>query len=141
MMLRSILLACACLLPAAIPACADPISILTLDNGTVWQTEKPGMDSEGFIQIRNSGGSPDTLTGVNCTIADSTALVDASGAPLPSLDIAPGQTVTLSPKGPHIVLTGARYRIKKNGILPCSFNFTGSDELVGYLNGVARPRS
>ena len=141
MIFRPLALAVACLLPAALPACASSISILTLDHGTVWLTKKPGMESEGFIQIYNSGGAPDTVTGVECTIADGTALVDASGAPLQSLDIAPGQTVTLSPKGPHIVLTGIRYRIKQDGVLPCAFTFTGSDELIGYLNAVARPRS
>lgn len=138
MKLRSLLLVCACLLPA-MPAYAD--AVLSLDHGSVWQTKQDGMDTEGFIQIHNTGDEVDTLTAVKCTIADSTALVDAKGAPLASLDIPPGKTVTLSAGGPHIVLTQARYKIDKDGILPCAFTFTGANELVGYLNAVAKPRS
>jgi copper(I)-binding protein len=138
MTLRPFLLAFAGLL-FAVPAYAD--AILTLDHGTVWQTSKDGLDTEGFIQIHNTGDAPDTLTAVDCTIAASTALVDAGGAPLQSLAIPPGQTVILSAKGPHLILAGARYKIAHDGILPCAFSFTVSDDLVGYLNAVARPRS
>jgi copper(I)-binding protein len=138
MKLRPFLLAFAGLLSAA-PAYAD--AILTLDHGTVWQTRKDGLDTQGFIQIHNNGDAPDTLTGANCTIAASTVLVDTSGAPLQSLAIPPGQTVTLSSSGPHLVLKGARYKIEHDAILPCAFSFTVSNELVGYLNAVARPHS
>jgi copper(I)-binding protein len=138
MTLRPFLLAFAGLFAAA-PAYAD--AILTLDHGTVWQTRKDGLDTQGFIQIHNSGDGPDTLTAVSCTIADSTELVDASGAPLQSLVIPPGQTVTLSSSGPHILLKGARYKIAHDGILPCAFSFTVSSDLVGYLNAVAKPHA
>ena len=115
--------------------------MLTLDHGTVWQTAKDGQDTQGFIQIHNTGDAPDTLTAVNCSIAASTMLVDASGNPLQSLDIAPGQTVTLSGNGPHLLLKDARYRVQRDGVLPCAFSFTESGALVGYLNAVAAPRS
>jgi copper(I)-binding protein len=138
MKLRPFLLAFAGLLGPA-PAYAD--AILSLDHGTVWQTAKDGLDTQGFIQIHNTGDAPDTLISVNCTIAASTQLVDATGAPLQSLAIPPGQTVTLSSSGPHLVLKGARYKIEHNGILPCAFSFTLSDELIGYLNAVAQPHS
>jgi copper(I)-binding protein len=138
MKLRSIALALAFILPA-LPACAD--SILTLDHGVVWQTAKDGQDTQGFIEIHNTGDQPDTLTSVNCTIAASTLLVDANGAPLQNLAIPPGQTVTLSGTGPHLLIKGARYRVVKNGILPCAFTFAQSGDLVGYLNAAPQPRS
>lgn len=138
MKLRPFAFALALLLPA-LPAGADPM--LTLDHGTVWQTTKPGQNTQGFLQIHNTGDTPDTLTGANCTIAASTVLVDAQGNPLQSLKIPPGQTVTLSPKGPHLLINAARYRIDKNGILPCSINFAQSGNLIGYLNAIPAPRS
>jgi copper(I)-binding protein len=138
MKLRSIAFALAFILPA-FPACAD--AILTLDHGSVWQTMKDGEDTQGFVEIHNTGNVSDSLTSANCTIAASTVLVDASGAPLQSLAILPGQTVTLSSTGPHLLVKAARYRVAKNGILPCAFNFARSGDLVGYLNAVPAPRS
>lgn len=137
MTLRPLALVLALLLPA-LPAWAN--SVLTLDHGTVWQTAKDGQDTQGFIQIHNTGDAPDTLTAVNCSIAASTMLVDARGNPLQSLDIAPGQTVTLSGNGPHLLLKDARYRVQRDGVLPCAFSFTELGALVGYLNAVAAPR-
>lgn len=138
MKLRPLALALAFLLPA-LPAWADPS--LTLDHGSVWQTNKDGQDTQGFLQIHNTGDATDTLTGVDCTIAAGTVLVDAKGNVLQGLDIAPGQTVTLSAAGPHLLINGARYAVQRNGILPCAFDFAQSGKLVGYLNAVAPPRS
>ena len=147
MKFRPLVLAFAFLLPAlpaafilpALPARADPI--LTLDHGAVWQTLKDGEDTQGFIQIHNTGDAADTLTAANCTIAASTSLVDAGGSPLQSLVIPPGQTVTLSSAGAHLLLTAARYMVAKNGILPCAFTFSQSGQLIGYLNSVNPPKS
>ena len=123
----------------AVPAFAD--ATLTLDHGSVWLTKKTGEDTQGFVQIHNTGDAPDTLTSAKCTIADSTILVDAKGNTLQSLDIAPGQTLTLSSSGPHLLIKSPRYRIQKDGILPCAFTFAVSGELIGYLNAVPQPSS
>jgi copper(I)-binding protein len=120
---------------------AQAAAIVTLDHGSVWQTAKDGQDTQGFIEIHNTGDAPDTLTGANCSIAASTVLVDGGGNPLASLDIAPGQTVILSGNGPHLLIKGARYRVQRNGILPCAFTFAQSGALIGYLNAVPAPGS
>ena len=138
MKLRPLVLALALALSAG-PALAD--ATLTLDHGSVWQTQKKGDDTQGFVQIHNTGDAADTLTAAKCTIADSTILVDAKGNPLQGLDIAPGQTVTLSSTGPHLLIKGARYRVEHDGILPCAFTFAISGELIGYLNAIPQPRS
>jgi len=138
MKLRPLVLALALAVPAC-PALAD--SVLALDHGSVWLTQKPGQNTQGFLQIHNTGDAPDTLTAVKCSIADSTVLVDAKGNPLQSLDIAAGQTVTLSSTGPHLLINNARYKIVKDGILPCAFTFAQSGDLVGYLNAVPQPRA
>lgn len=137
MKLRPLALALAFILPAA-PAVAGPI--ISLDHGGVWITLKPGLDTQGFLQIHNTGDAPDTLTGVNCTIAASTVLVDAKGAPLPSLEIPAGSTVTLSAAGPHVLINAARYPVEKNGILPCAVTFAISGDLIGYLNAIPAPK-
>lgn len=136
MKLRSIALGLSLILPA-FPAYAD--AVLKLDHGTVWQTMQDGQTTQGFLQIHNSGDSPDRLTAVNCTIAASTVLVDAAGKPLADLVIPPGQTVTLSADGPHLLINDARYQVKPDGILPCAFSFSQSGSLIGYLNAVAPP--
>ncbi|WP_297493736.1 copper chaperone PCu(A)C [Acidocella sp.] len=136
MKLRSIALGLALLLPA-LPACAD--AVLTLDHGTVWQTAKDNQDTEGFLQIHNTGDAPDSLTSVSCSIAASTVLADAGGKTLPSLVIPPGGTVTLSANGPHLLINDARYKVKRDGILPCAFSFTRTGSLIGYLNAVTPP--
>ena len=123
----------------ALPAYAD--AVLTLDHGAVWQTAKNGQDTQGFLQIHNTGNAPDTLTSADCTIAARTSLVDAGGNPLQSLAIPPGQTVTLSSSGPHLLIQDAHYPVAKNGILPCAFTFTQSGSLIGYLNAVPPPHS
>lgn len=137
MKLLALALALAFSLPA-LPAWADPI--ISVDHGSVWMTVKPGQNTQGFLQIHNTGDAPDTLTGANCTIAASTALVDAKGNPLASLEIPAGQTVTLSGTGPHLLINAARYPVEKGGILPCSINFAQSGSLVGYLNAIPAPK-
>lgn len=122
----------------ALPAHAA--AVLTLDHGTVWQTNQAGQNTQGFLQIHNSGDAPDVLTSANCTIAASTVLVDASGNVLQSLTIEPGQTLTLSGNGPHLLINNARYQVLKDGILPCAFSFSGSGSLIGYLNAVPQPQ-
>lgn len=114
---------------------------ITLNHGMVWRTKAPGVTTQGFLQIHNTGDTADTLTGANCTIAASTTLVDKNGKVLRGLEIPPGKTVTLSPDGPHLVIADVRYRVKKDGILPCAINFASSGTLVGYLNAISAPRS
>lgn len=137
MKLLALALALAFSLPA-VPAWAGPI--ISLDHGSVWQTTKAGQDTQGFLQIHNTGDEPDTLTGANCTIAAGTILVDAKGNPLTSLEIPAGQTVTLSGTGPHLLINGARYQVEKDGILPCSISFALSGDLIGYLNAIPAPK-
>jgi copper(I)-binding protein len=136
MKFRVFAFALAVLIPV-LPAVAD--SVITMDHGAAWQTKKNGEDSQGFIVIHNSGDVADSLISVDCTIADSTVLVDASGQKLQSLNIPPGQAVTLSSSGPHIMIKHARYSVTKNSILPCAFTFALSGELIGYLNAIPVP--
>lgn len=128
------------LLLACSPAAALADEIISLDNGSVWQTDKEGQDTQGFLQIHNTGNAPDLLTGWSCTIAGTTTLVGADGKALDSLLIPAGQTVTLSATGPHLQLTNARYKVDFGSILPCAFTFQQSGNLIGYLNAIPAPK-
>lgn len=112
---------------------------IVLDHGAVWQARKIGAQTEGFLQIHNKGGAADILTGANCSIADSTELVDGQGHALPSLTIPAGQTVTLSPSGPHLLLHHLRYTVESGSILPCAFTFAEAGDMLGYLNAIPAP--
>lgn len=126
-------------LAAASPACAQSATNITLDHGSVWQTEKLGDPTEGFLQIHNLSAAADKLTSWSCPIADNTALVGADGKKLDSLSIPANGTVTLSQNGPHLVLTGLHYTVQFGGIVPCAFTFALAGDIGGYLNAVAAP--
>ena len=139
--LAALLLGTLVFAPVCAPARAQAGPVIALDHGSVWQTQKDGQDTQGFVQIHNTGDTPDTLTGADCTIADATTLVDAGGKPLASLTIAAGQSVILSGSGPHLLLQNARYKVPANAVLPCAFTFAQTGDLIGYLNAVPPPKS
>ena len=128
----------------ALPLLASPGFALaeidvTLDHGSVWQTNKKGVQTEGFLRIHNTGSVADVLTAADCSIAGSTELVGADGKALDSLDIPAGQTVTLSLAGPHLLLKNLRYTVDYGSILPCAFTFQQAGDLLGYLNAKPAP--
>jgi copper(I)-binding protein len=130
----------------ALPLLASPALALadiniTLDHGAVYQTKKSADPTQGFIQIHNSGSDPDMLIGWNCSIAATTTLVGADGQKLDSLIIPPGQTVTLSAKGPHLALQDLSYNVEQGSILPCSFTFQDVGQIGGYLNSEPAPKA
>jgi len=123
----------------AMPGLALAESNVSVDHGTVWQTVKIGDSTQGFIEIHNSGDQSDVLTSWDCSIADTTTLVDANGKPLTSLNIPAGATVTLAPGGMHLVLQNLHYTVDRGSILPCSLTFQGAGVLGGYLGAVPAP--
>ena len=136
MMFRSLLWALPLL---ASPALALAEVNVTLDHGAVWQTDKLGGQTEAFLEIHNKGSAPDVLTAADCSIAASTVLVGGDGKVLDSLTILPGQTLTLSASGPHLLLQDLHYTVDRGSILPCAFSFQQAGDLLGYLNAAPRP--
>lgn len=100
---------------------------------------KAGETVPGFVDIHNTGGSADVLTGWTCSIARATALVGGDGKPLGELTIPAGQTVTLSASGPHLMLQSARDAVVLGGVVPCAFTFQNAGDVAVYLNAVAAP--
>jgi copper(I)-binding protein len=112
---------------------------VTVDHGAVWQTKQAGDNTEGFFDIHNDGDSADVLTALDCSDADTTSLVDANGKVLKTLTIQPGQVVSLSQQGPHVVLLDTHFKVDFGSVLPCSFTFQNAGDIAGYLNAVPAP--
>ena len=110
------------------------------DHGTVWRTKDIGAVTQGVIQIHNTSAAGDVLTGWSCPIADTTALVDAAGKPLQSLDIPAGQRVTLAPDGPHLLLRGTHFAVARGSVLPCALTFQNAGDIAVYLNSIPAPK-
>jgi len=121
------------------PEAASAAIDVTVDHGSVYQTVKLGDTTQGFIEIHNAGNDADVLTAWDCSIADTTALVDGSGKALTSLTIPAGATVTLAPNGPHLLLENTHYTVDYGSNVPCSLTFQDAGLIGGYLNAVPAP--
>ena len=121
----------------ATPAAPD-ISIVS---GSVYQNTKTGVDTIGFLQIRNAGNGADTLTGWSCTVANSMTLVDAKGNQLTSLPIPAGQTVSMSASTLHFVLHDIHYPVEFGSVLPCSLTFQTAGATEAYFFAEPKPGS
>jgi copper(I)-binding protein len=111
---------------------------ITAHHGTVVQTGKAGVATEGFFEIDNAGAA-DTLTSVTCAIADTTVLAGADGKPLGSLAVPAGQDVKLTAQGPHLLLQATHFAVQPGGILPCSLTFTTAGTISVFLYAIAAP--
>ncbi|HQT46301.1 MAG: hypothetical protein B7X08_05780 [Acidocella sp. 20-63-7] len=109
------------------------------DHGAVWQTTKIGETTQGFLEIHNNGTASDVLTGWDCPVAGATTLVDGAGKALTSLTIQPGQSVTLSANGPHLVLQSTHFTVDYGSLVPCSLTFRDAGDVGVYLNAVPAP--
>jgi copper(I)-binding protein len=121
------------------PALAWAAVGMSADHGAVWQTAKIGATTQGFLQIHNSGTSPDVLTGWGCPVADTTTLVGSDGKALTSLTIPAGQSVSLAENGPHLLLQGTHFTVDYGSLVPCSLTFQNAGDISVYLNAVPAP--
>lgn len=99
-------------------------------------TADAGGSAVGYLTITNDGNQPDRLTGASCPIAESTQLhaeTNDNGImrmrPLTSIEIAPGQTVKLTPRGMHVMLMGTKERLARGSTISCTLQF----EVAGPL--------
>ncbi len=126
---------------AAAPATAvadTPVTTIVAHHGSVYQTDKPGDVTEGFLEIDNTGPA-DTLVAANCPIADTTQIIGPDGKPLTSVAIPALQNVTLTAKGPHLLLQGTHFSVQYGSIVPCSVTFTNAGTLSIFLYATPKP--
>jgi copper(I)-binding protein len=96
-------------------------------------TSTAGADAVGFLTITNDGLRPARLTAAECPIAASTSIHDSGEASLGDIAIAPGQTVKLTPGGPHLVLVGTKHRLVRGDTISCRLAFDSGTVEVDLL--------
>jgi len=94
--------------------------------------------TEGFLEIDNTGAA-DTLVAANCPIADTTQIIGPDGKPMTSVAIPALQNVTLTAKGPHLLLQGTHFSVQYGSIVPCSVTFTNAGTLSIFLYAMPKP--
>jgi copper(I)-binding protein len=134
-MLSKILFAAICLLVAnGAMAQTGPIEIKD-----AWARATPGRAENGAAYLTIVSPVPDRLTGASSPVAKKVELhtMSMEGGvmrmrPLGGIDIPPGQAVTLSPGGTHIMLQGLTQplREKQSFALTLSFEHAGSREVT-----------
>lgn len=89
-----------------------------------------GANAVGFMTLTNDGSKPDRLTAASCPVAKSTEIhsdTNVNGVmqmrPVDGVEIAPGQTVKLTPNGLHLMLMGTTQRLARGSAISCTLQF------------------
>ena len=117
-MFKHAALAAALLMPACF-AYAHQYKIADIEIAHPWSQELPpnAPTVAAYFVIHNAGSTADRLLGVDTPIAESAQLHQhlmegdvMKMQPVPSVDIAPGATVTFAPMAYHVMLVGLKDR-------------------------------
>jgi copper(I)-binding protein len=111
------------------------LGAITADHGTIVYAPIGGA-TKAFMNIQNSGTEPDTLTGLDCPIADTTSLVGPDGKPATSLVIPPGKTVVISKDGPMLDLQSVHFIVTYGSVVPCMLTFSNAGQIQILLYSV-----
>jgi periplasmic copper chaperone A len=121
---------------------AAPLSVprsgvtLVADDGIsvpeAWARASAGPASTGAAYITLKGGSrPDQLVAASTPVAASAEVHETTGdngvmkmRPVPAVPIPPGQTVTFTPGGTHIMLMGLKKPLTAGQSFPLTLTFT-----------------
>lgn len=113
-----------CLLAVWATGCStEPESAISVENARIRELI-PGQDmTAGYFDMRNTTNTPVTLVGAQSALARKielhTTTLDAGVMrmrPLPSLTLAPGESVSFQPGGNHLMLFGVRSLDTRNEI-------------------------
>jgi periplasmic copper chaperone A len=97
-----------------------------------WARATPPAAKTGaiYLTITNTGSAPDTIEGASSPAADKVELHEMkmeNGVmrmrPVPSLTIAPGQSVVLKPNGYHLMLIGLKAPLTEGQKVPVTVTF------------------
>lgn len=125
------LAAALCLL--AIPASAHDYKLGDLQISQPWTraTASTAPSAGGFLTITNKGAAPDKLIAVKSPAAEMTQIheMKMEGDIMRmreregGLEIAPGATVTLAPRGYHLMMMGLKAPLKQGEKVPLTLVF------------------
>jgi copper(I)-binding protein len=120
------------------PGANVPGLTISAHHGEIYQTDKEGDPTQGFLEIDNTGGA-DALVRAFCAIADTTSIVGPDGKPLGNLAIPAGQDVMLRPNGPHLLLQATHFTVQLGSIVPCSLTFGTAGTMSIFLYAEKAP--
>lgn len=103
---------CGAVLAAALSAAAESTGPLVLEDAWVRALPPTQRVTAAYLRVTNPGATPVRITGAEAAGAGRAALHDsvetdagmARMQPVPSLPLGPGASVTLAPRGLHIML-------------------------------------
>jgi copper(I)-binding protein len=103
-----------------------------------WARATPGGAKTGaaYMTVVNKGNSPDRLIGAATPVADNVQFHKDSEEKgvarmrqLPSVDIAPGATVSFKPGDMHMMLVGLKQPLKEGQTIPLTLTFENAGKL------------
>ena len=138
-MLRKSVAAAVALVVMAWPAFAQDYTLGSLKIHDPWAraTPKGAPVGGGYVSITNTGTTSDRLVGGTTDVSKGFEVHEMSMdkgimrmRPLPNgLEIKPGQTVTLSPSGYHIMFTGLKAPLTQGGHIDATLKFENAGEV------------
>lgn len=132
-----VLLAAAAMGLLAAPARAD----IVIDKPWARATVPGATVAAGYLTIRNTGSSERKLLRLTSPVTDRVMVhrssIDAEGVarmwPVATLQLGPGESVTLAPSGLHLMFTDLKAPFVAGQKVPVSFQFDGGAEVVTAL--------
>lgn len=138
MQFRSLLLGLALATPLA-PAFAQDFKIgaITIEHPYAIVTSPKANSGVGYISITNQGDTPDRLMAVEADFPKvemhDTRITEgvASMVPVEAVELAPGETVTFTPRGLHVMFMGLTAPFKVGDKIPATlvFETAGATEI------------
>jgi periplasmic copper chaperone A len=116
-----------------------------------WSRATPGPTAAVYLTLHNTGGDPDQLIAASSPIAERIEIHAEQNqggmvgmVTLPTLDLAPGQVVTLSPGQMHLMMFGVQKPLKPGDrfTLTLQFEHSGAravEVTVGGAGALAPP--
>ena len=93
-------------------------------------TAEAGGNAVGYMTLTNDGSKSDRLIAASCPVAEGTEIHSATNVngvmrmrPVEGVDIAPGETVKLTPNGLHLMLMGTKQRLARGSSISCTLQF------------------
>lgn len=134
--MKFLLPALALLATIALPASAHEYKLGPLIIDHPYAPETSGKTEAGYLSITNTGSEPDQLIAVRSaypsTTLHATEVADgvARMGALDAIDIPPGATVTLAPKGMHVMFVGVDAPLKDGDSIDATLVFAKAGEIA-----------
>ncbi len=118
---------------------------LTIGHPYAIETPATAKSAAGYLSVTNAGTVPDRLVAIEADVAKAelhTTETDAAGVarmmPVAAIEIAPGETVTLEPRGLHVMFMGLAAPWAAGDHVPATLVFESAGAVPIVFNVQAR---